>query len=262
MGKMFPTVRPFQRLFIDLLGPYPRSKAGNTTILILLDQLTKFVLLKPLRKATTIAVVRFLESEMFHVFGTPETILSDNGVQFVSKEFQSLLARYGVQQICTGTHAPQANAAERVNRSILSAVRSYVENDQTNWDIHLSAIASSLRNSVHTTLGCSPYFAVFGNHMVQHAGIYNILRNLESLPSGEIEVIATDEWNTEFNAQIRKQLEEAHDRNTRVYNTRSKEVSFRYGQEVFRRSFEQSNFRKTLMQNWRSNGYQRELSAR
>lgn len=188
MGQTSIAERPFQTFYADLLGPYPRSKAGNSTILIVLDQVSKFVWLKPLRKATTNAIVSYLECDIFHMFGAPETLLTDNGVQFVSKEFRAFLGRYGVRQINTGTHAPQANASERVNRSILAAVRTYLENDQTNWDTHVSSIASALRNSIHSTTGQTPYFTAFGQHMVQHAGAYPILRNLKSLPTGDIQI--------------------------------------------------------------------------
>lgn len=34
MGEPFRTERPFQQLYVDMLGPYPRSKDGNTYILI------------------------------------------------------------------------------------------------------------------------------------------------------------------------------------------------------------------------------------
>lgn len=48
-------------------------------------------------------------------------------------------------------YSPQANASERVNRSILSAIRAYVSSDQRDWDRHLSAVECSLRSTVHTS---------------------------------------------------------------------------------------------------------------
>lgn len=242
MGKAFSTDRPFQRLYVDLLGPYPRSKAKNTTILIILDHLSKFVWLKPLRAATSNAIVRFMESEVFHFVGAPESILTDNGVQFMSKDFKTLLGRYGVKHILTATHSPQANASERVNRSILSAIRSYVTNDQTTWDVHISAIASALRNSKHATTGHSPYFAVFGQHMIQHAGSYSLLRELKALGTGDIEIIPASDYRDELNKTIREKIQQAHDRNTKTYNIRTREVNFVPGQEVFLRNFRQSDF--------------------
>ncbi len=52
MGKSLESSRPFEKLFVDFLGPYPRSKRGNTVILIVLDHYSKFVLVKPLREAS------------------------------------------------------------------------------------------------------------------------------------------------------------------------------------------------------------------
>lgn len=72
MGKAAETQRVFQRLFIDFLGPYPRSKAGNIGIFIVLDHLSKFVFLKPVKKINTEAVVKYLEGDLFMTFGVPE----------------------------------------------------------------------------------------------------------------------------------------------------------------------------------------------
>lgn len=60
-------------------------------------------------------VIKYLENELFHTFGVPETIVSDNGSQFRSQQFNKLLDRYGIKHIYTAVHAPQANASERVN---------------------------------------------------------------------------------------------------------------------------------------------------
>ena len=165
MGDQRVVERSFQHLYIDLLGPYPRSKRGNTTLLIALDQFSKFVFLKPLRQANSVNIVEYLESEVF----------SDNGVQFVSKIFADLMSKYGVRHICTASHAPQANASERVNRSILSAIRSYLKEDQREWDNNISQIACALRNSVHSSTKHSPYAVVFGNYKVDHASSYSLL---------------------------------------------------------------------------------------
>lgn len=242
MGKAFPTERPFQRLYIDLLGPYPESKAKNTTILTVLDQLTKFVWLKPLREATTNAIVRYLETEVFHMVGVPKSLLSDNGVQFIAKDFKALLNRYGVRHILTASHSPQANASERVNRLSLAAVRSYVDVNQMTWYVHLSAIASALRNAPHSSTGRSPFFAVFGQHMIQHAGSYALLKELQALGTRDVEVIPDTEFRDALHHQIREKLQEARDRNARTYNTRTRDVTFVPGQEVFLRNFQQSNF--------------------
>lgn len=244
MGSQFIVSAPWQRLYIDLLGPYPRSKSGNVSLLIVLDQFSKFVLLKPLRKATSASIVTFVESEVFHMFGVPESILSDNGVQFISEKFKTFLERYGVRHITTATHSPQANASERVNRSILAAIRTYLDSDQQNWDVHISSIASALRSAVHQSIGYSPYFAVFGRRFVQHGSNYELLKQLRSLPTDDLSILPPPDFQNVLCDQIRQRLSDSHENHERVYNTRTRFVSYIPGQEVYRRNFVQSDFKK------------------
>lgn len=246
MGQQIDVCAPWQHLYIDLLGPYPRSKSGNVSLLIVLDKFSKFVLLEPLRKADTSNIIRFLDRSVFNLFGVPETVLTDNGVQFLSKDFKMFLSKNGVNHMTTATHSPQVNASERVNRSILSAIRAYVTDDQQNWDVNISAIASALRTAVHESTSYSPYFAVFGRNQVQHGSVYALMAALNLLPSSEISVLPFSDFNNILSSQIQDRLKRAHSKHEKTYNIRSKFVNFRPGQEVFRRNFAQSEFAKNF----------------
>lgn len=244
MGNSFVTNRTWQNLYIDLLGPYPRSKSGNTHLIIVLDSFSKFVLLKPIRKATGALVVQYLELDVFLLFGVPKTIVSDNGVQFLSREFTGLLNKYGVNHITTAIYSPQANAAERVNRSLIASIRAYLDEDQSLWDINIGSICSALRTSKHSATGVTPYYLVFGQHPIQHASNYDLLQKLSRLALTEVEVLPPADFRELIKSTVVDNLEKAHDRNERTYNVRSREVTYQPGQEVFRRSFKQSDFVK------------------
>ena len=88
----------------------------ETTIglLIVLDHLTKFHWLCPLRKFTSSLIQNFLEKQIFHLYGVPETIVSDNGSQFRSNDLNAFLTTYGITHTYTAYYSPQANASERV----------------------------------------------------------------------------------------------------------------------------------------------------
>lgn len=118
----------------------------------------------------------------------------------------------------------------------------YVQNYQTTWDVHFSAIASALRNSTHATIEQSPYFAVFGQHMVQHAGSYAIFRDLRALGTGKIEIVTCADHQEATYKQIIEKQQLAHDRNVKTYDTRSRNVTFEPRQEVSLRNFMQSDF--------------------
>lgn len=246
MGNQFVVERPWQRIFTDLLGPYPRSKNGNTHLLIVLDQFSKFVLIHPLRKASASQIVSFLEKSVFHLFGVPEEIFSDNGAQYTSRIFAKLLEKYGIRHMKTAIYSPQANASERVNRSILAAIRAELGNDQRDWDVQISAISAALRNSVHDSTGFSPYYLVFGQHMVQNGSTFELLRKLGSISSGDIEVLPPRDFRQIVHERVKENLLVAHEKNESTYNTRSREITYKPGQEVYRRVFAQSDFAKNF----------------
>lgn len=140
-------------------------------------------------------------------------------------------------------HSPQANSSERVNRSVISAIKAYVRPDQKDWDEKLSHIACALRSTIHTAIGTSPYFMAFGQHMVINGSTYQMLRKLGALEDRSFSFNREDSLEivrTKAIQNMRKQ----HERNERQYNLRAREVSYKVGQEVYRRNFSQSNFEK------------------
>lgn len=147
--------RPFQRLYIDLLGPYPRSKSGYIGLLIVLDHFSKFHWVCPLRKFTSSAIKDFLQSQIFHIYGVPETVISDNGSQFKANDLNAFLTSFGINHIYTAFYSPQANASERVNRSLIAGIRAFLKKDHREWDQNLSAICCALRNAVLRTMSFS-----------------------------------------------------------------------------------------------------------
>lgn len=246
MGNEVVTQRPFQKINVDFLGPYPRTKSGKSYIFIVLDHKTKFVLLKAMTKATTVHVNKFLVEEVFYKFGVPEYIHSDNGNQFTSEAFKELLKMFGIKHIRTAIHAPQSNASERVNQNILTSIRSYLNEDQSKWDEKLPKIECALRSTLHTSTGTSPYFALTGYNMITHADAYTILRKLDALEDGTMNILPQTDRIQILHSKINKKIHEAYERNVRSYNKRSRVMSFKPGQEVFRKNFVQSNFAKGL----------------
>ena len=242
MGKFVEVDRPFQRLYIDFLGPYPRSRSGNTSLFMVLDQFSRFILLKPMRRPSANNVVEFLEHEVFSLFSVPEIIFSDNGVQFTSVLFKDLLRKYGVKHTLTPKYSPQANASERVNRTILSAIRGYLKPlSHEEWDKHIYEIASALRNVVHSSTKFSPHFLVFGEHKLSHGSEYDVRRLLNFQSDNHLNLISKSDRLNLVKQNVLKYLKEAYEKNATRYNLRSRYRKFEPGQIVFVRNFTQSD---------------------
>jgi len=97
-------------LYADFLGPYPRSKSENIRIFVVLDHLSKFRFLKPVKKFTADAIT-YLEEDLFHCFGISESVVSDIGVQLKSLMFSSMLKKYNIEHTYTAFCAPEAYAS-------------------------------------------------------------------------------------------------------------------------------------------------------
>lgn len=79
------TERPFQKIYVDFLKKYPRSRRGHAYIFIVVDHFFKYTFLKVMREASAASVMEFLVHEEFFKFGVPEVIHSDNGKQVAPK---------------------------------------------------------------------------------------------------------------------------------------------------------------------------------
>jgi len=170
-------------------------------------------------------------------YGVPETIVSDNGSQFRAVGFKKLIQQYGVTHVLTAVHALEANASERGNRSVISGIMAYVRCDQKDWDENLSRISCALRSSVHSNIGTSSNFKVYGQHMVTSGATYSLLRKLNLLDDRSVLFNRPDSFEI-VHTEAKKRMQKMHDENERRYNLRSKVVSFKAGQEVFRRNLQ------------------------
>lgn len=186
MGKQIEVQRKFQHLYADFLGEYPSTAKGNKHIFVCIDQMTKLVSIKPMRKATSRNVCNYLEEELFPVYGVPESIFTDNAKQFTSKEFEKFLTDYGIKHMKPPYYSAQANASERVNREIIKSIRVFASENHEKWDIMLHKIIVALKSGYHQSIGVSPYYATFGQTMITHGASYELLKKLKAIEGGDI----------------------------------------------------------------------------
>ena len=83
---MIPITWPFMVWGLDLVGPLKRVPGGYTHLLIAVDKFTKWIEVRPISTIkSTQAVMFFLD--IVHHFGVPNSIIMDNGTQFIGKKF-------------------------------------------------------------------------------------------------------------------------------------------------------------------------------
>lgn len=254
MGRFKEVSMPFQAISLDFMGPFPRSKKGNTQLLVVTDWFTKFVLVQPVPKATSKNVIKFLEQQVFLLFGVPQIIMCDNGVQFTSNDFKRFVSEYGIEKVWyNARYHAQVNPTERVNKILGSALASYIKEDHKLWDQHVFQIAHAIRTAKHEVTGFTPAFLTFGRNLPLRGSFYGHHPNpdLESVPIADNEKWRTDlEKLPKIYKDVYTQIEKSHNRNAQRYNLRRRPVKFVVGDRVWKRNFILSdagkNFAKKL----------------
>lgn len=154
---------PFERIFLDIVGPLPLSENGNKFILTLQDDLSKYsqAYAIPNHEAGTIA--KKLVHDFICKHGIPSTIVTDQGKDFTSNLLKQIAKLFKIKQInCTAYH-PQSNGAlERSHHTLADYLKHYIRENQTDWDEWLDFAMFSYNTTVHTSTKYTPFELIFG----------------------------------------------------------------------------------------------------
>ena len=154
--------QPFSRIHLDLLTNLTESSSGYKHILVIVDSLTRFVELYPLKTKTAIECSYKL-FDFITRYTAPEVIITDQGREFANVMMETLCKLFKIKKISTMAYMPSSNGlAERTVRRILDIMRQTIGQNDRDWDLHLSHTQHLLNTSVHQSIKESPFFALFG----------------------------------------------------------------------------------------------------
>ena len=92
-----------------MIGKLPKSsKGGHVYLLVAVDKFTKWVEAMPVTNQKGKTAVKFFESIVYRL-GVPHSIITDNGSNFISKEFQELCENLGINVSYASVAHPQTN---------------------------------------------------------------------------------------------------------------------------------------------------------
>ncbi|CAG9134612.1 unnamed protein product [Plutella xylostella] len=153
----------FHTIHMDHLGPFIKSKKGNTYILGVIDGFSKFIFVRPVRNTRSKTTIKVLE-DIFATFGSPKIIISDQGTSFSSSEFKTFISSIGIKHVFNAVATPRANGQiERYNRTILNSLAAMNHGqDEKDWDSNVAKLQWSLNNTVNKSTGKTPAEIVFG----------------------------------------------------------------------------------------------------
>ncbi|MGI9484275.1 MAG: reverse transcriptase domain-containing protein [Geminicoccaceae bacterium] len=176
LGHRSVPTEVWQTVHIDLWTPGGTSPTtrGNTCVLAVVDELSKFVVARVLPAHTRQIIIDALVNDIFAQFGLPHKIVSDRGPEFTSQLFVTVFDTAGVTRELTAPGNPKANGqVERFFRPLRTMLSSLSIYDPKDWDLYVSHAIFAYNSSFHRSAKNTPFFLMYGRDpdMDSHTGI-------------------------------------------------------------------------------------------
>jgi transposase InsO family protein len=166
-----PVAWPFAQWGLDQVGPLPKSSRGSHThLLVTVDKFSKWIEAVPVTNQEASTAVKFFESIVYK-YGIPNNIITDNGTNFTSGEFQEFAKKLGIKIKYASVAHPKSNGQikkaiglvcaglkKRLLRPLKCAAGAWVE--------ELTSVLWSLRTTPNSSTGYMPFFRLFGAEAV------------------------------------------------------------------------------------------------
>ncbi|CAN6712131.1 unnamed protein product [Malus baccata var. baccata] len=165
-----PVVKPwpFRGWVMDFIGQiYSAFSKGHTFIIVATDYFTKWVEASAVKSITSAAVKNFIETKILHRYGVPETIVTDRGPSFISKEVEEFASKYQIKMIQSSPYYPQSNGqAEASNKILVNIIKRMVIDSPEKWHEKLGNTLWAYRTSKRARTGTTHYALTFGQDAV------------------------------------------------------------------------------------------------
>jgi hypothetical protein len=156
---------PWQKLSIDIAGPLaPNEQVGGFRFAVsVVDYYSKWPEVWFTNSTAAADIIGFLQ-QLFAREGLPCALVSDNGPQFRSREFEEFLTRHNIVHITTAVYHPQANGlVERFNGVIKQQLHFIHSPD---WRSRWNSFLLAYRATPHPGTGKSPFLLMRGREAV------------------------------------------------------------------------------------------------
>ena len=143
--------RPWQRVHVDFAG-----LVSGKMCFLLMDAHSKWPEVYEMTSTTAQMTIEILR-HIFASYGLPEQLVSDNGPQFVAKEFEEFMLNNGIKHIRSAPYHPATNGLSGTFRAVIQkSDGSNEENSGQTWQHRLSSFLLAYRSTPHTVTNVSP----------------------------------------------------------------------------------------------------------
>ncbi|KAG7556857.1 Integrase catalytic core [Arabidopsis suecica] len=234
---------PFMRWSMDIVGPMHRSTRGVQYLLVLMDYFSKWIESEAYINIKDSVVKTFLWKHIICRYGVLYEIVTDNGPQFISNDFEDFCSALGIKLSYSTPRYPQGNGqAEASNKTILSNLKKRLSARKGGWYDELQPVLWAYRTTPRRATGETPFSLVYRMEAVVPAEL-----NVPGLRRSEAP--HNEELNSKLLEDVLDTIDERRDQSlirlqnyqqltARYYNSKLKNRPLNVGDFVLRRVFD------------------------
>jgi transposase InsO family protein len=159
--------QPFEKCYLDIVGPLTETEKGNKYILTFQDDLSKYVVAVPIRQQDAETVAREFVTNVVLKYGIPSIVQTDQSSNFLSEVFKNTCRLLRIRKIqSTAFHPKSQGSLERSHRVLAEYLRHYIRQDQSNCDEWVPFAIYVYNVTEHSATGYAPFELIFGHTSV------------------------------------------------------------------------------------------------
>ena len=162
---------PMELVHIDYVGMEVTvatdKKPIVRNVLVVVDHFTRYVQAFVTKNHMARTMARVLYNNYFSVFGFPQCLMSDQGMEFCGKVITAMCSLLGVEKIRTTPYHPQTNgSAERVHQTLQRMIGKFDPEKRRKWPAHIGSIIIAYNSTRSLVTGYSLYYLMFGRRPI------------------------------------------------------------------------------------------------
>nr|AAL79340.1 Putative 22 kDa kafirin cluster; Ty3-Gypsy type [Oryza sativa]AAM48279.1 Putative 22 kDa kafirin cluster; Ty3-Gypsy type [Oryza sativa Japonica Group]AAP53268.1 retrotransposon protein, putative, Ty3-gypsy subclass [Oryza sativa Japonica Group] len=218
----------WEEISMDFVQGLPTTPAGNDSIWVIVDRLTKSTHFLPVKRNFSLKkLAKLYVKEIVSLHGVPVRIVSDRDTRFLSKFWKSLHRAPGTKLDFSTAYHPQTDGqTERVNQIIEDMLRSCILEFKGSWEEFMPLAEFAYNNSYQSSIRMAPYEALYGRKC-RTPVCWNEV--------GERKLLGPDiiQQTKETIRLIRKRLQTAQNRQKSYVDNRRRDLRFDIGDWVY-----------------------------
>ena len=149
------------RVYIDIVGKLPNDTSSydkdNRYILTMMDDCSRFLRAVAIPNKSAEVILEAFRDNWAAIFGIPKELVSDRAKELIGQGMIDLLNEGSGKSLPTAAYSPEANAVERVHKTLTQRLRALTSRTGKPWSSVLAYAVHGYNVTIHSITGVAPF---------------------------------------------------------------------------------------------------------